>query len=126
MFLNLMMPSLVLHLLLLLFFFQAEDGIRDLYVTGVQTCALPILARAISALERVAPCGRRYVVSPTAPPAPTPRSRVPSANRPPLVPWRAPVRRTRSEERRVGKEWRSTGSRYHYNKNELEVDRDYG
>src|SRR5690349_23340546 len=26
-----------------LFFFQAEDGIRDLYVTGVQTCALPIL-----------------------------------------------------------------------------------
>src|SRR6266496_6789302 len=30
--------------LLCFFFFQAEDGIRDLYVTGVQTCALPILA----------------------------------------------------------------------------------
>src|SRR5256886_9735185 len=29
---------------LLLFFFQAEDGIRDLTVTGVQTCALPIFA----------------------------------------------------------------------------------
>src|SRR5258706_1523422 len=28
----------------LLFFFQAEDGIRDWSVTGVQTCALPILA----------------------------------------------------------------------------------
>src|SRR5260370_14548436 len=28
----------------LLFFFQAEDGIRDSSVTGVQTCALPILA----------------------------------------------------------------------------------
>src|SRR5690349_4329883 len=27
------------------FFFQAEDGIRDLYVTGVQTCALPILSQ---------------------------------------------------------------------------------
>src|SRR3989440_374791 len=27
-----------------LFFFQAEDGIRDLIVTGVQTCALPICA----------------------------------------------------------------------------------
>src|SRR5689334_25149232 len=27
------------------FFFQAEDGIRDGTVTGVQTCALPILAR---------------------------------------------------------------------------------
>src|SRR5690606_39477834 len=26
-----------------LFFFQAEDGIRDFHVTGVQTCALPIL-----------------------------------------------------------------------------------
>ena len=25
------------------FFFQAEDGIRDIGVTGVQTCALPIL-----------------------------------------------------------------------------------
>src|SRR5690606_40986747 len=25
-----------------LFFFQAEDGIRDFHVTGVQTCALPI------------------------------------------------------------------------------------
>src|SRR5689334_24615317 len=29
-----------------LFFFQAEDGIRDGTVTGVQTCALPILAHA--------------------------------------------------------------------------------
>src|SRR5690606_39540201 len=27
----------------LFFFFQAEDGIRDFHVTGVQTCALPIL-----------------------------------------------------------------------------------
>src|SRR2546427_7856645 len=31
-----------------LFFFQAEDGIRDLTVTGVQTCALPI-SRNVSA-----------------------------------------------------------------------------
>src|SRR5216683_4172935 len=30
----------------LFFFFQAEDGIRDLIVTGVQTCALPILSAA--------------------------------------------------------------------------------
>src|SRR3989441_12846601 len=29
---------------MLFFFFQAEDGIRDKLVTGVQTCALPILA----------------------------------------------------------------------------------
>src|SRR5947209_12968218 len=32
------------------FFFQAEDGIRDIGVTGVQTCALPIYSRS--------PCAR--------------------------------------------------------------------
>src|SRR3712207_8290514 len=32
----------ILCLSLLVFFFQAEDGIRDIGVTGVQTCALPI------------------------------------------------------------------------------------
>src|SRR5207302_4447817 len=31
--------------LLAFFFFQAEDGIRDFHVTGVQTCALPIYYR---------------------------------------------------------------------------------
>src|SRR2546421_9607344 len=36
----------------LYFFFQAEDGIRDLIVTGVQTCALPILSNATPALSR--------------------------------------------------------------------------
>src|SRR5256886_11368910 len=35
--------TLTLYLVL---FFQAEDGIRDLTVTGVQTCALPICATA--------------------------------------------------------------------------------
>src|SRR6266542_4275083 len=35
------------------FFFQAEDGIRDATVTGVQTCALPI-SRRIRRLERAA------------------------------------------------------------------------
>ena len=35
--------EIVLFLLLcFVFFFQAEDGIRDIGVTGVQTCALPI------------------------------------------------------------------------------------
>src|SRR6266496_3785794 len=41
--------------LFLCFFFQAEDGIRDLYVTGVQTCALPIWAPGCSAVG----CSRR-------------------------------------------------------------------
>src|SRR5690606_9181521 len=31
-----------IHAVNALFFFQAEDGIRDFHVTGVQTCALPI------------------------------------------------------------------------------------
>src|SRR2546430_7342400 len=34
------------------FFFQAEDGIRDLTVTGVQTCALPILFKLLVRLAR--------------------------------------------------------------------------
>src|SRR3989475_2036803 len=46
------------------FFFQAEDGIRDLTVTGVQTCALPILSVGSRKMgdrggtrSRRAPCG---------------------------------------------------------------------
>src|SRR5205809_1827335 len=40
--------------LLFFFFFQAEDGIRDVAVTGVQTCALPIwnMARSCWSLVR--------------------------------------------------------------------------
>src|SRR2546427_12041425 len=34
------------------FFFQAEDGIRDLTVTGVQTCALPIWSHSAVAIGR--------------------------------------------------------------------------
>src|SRR2546421_9268868 len=36
----------------LFFFFQAEDGIRDLIVTGVQTCALPISITASGVIDR--------------------------------------------------------------------------
>src|SRR2546430_11545808 len=37
------------------FFFQAEDGIRDLTVTGVQTCALPISLADLNERSAVAP-----------------------------------------------------------------------
>src|SRR5205823_9790374 len=37
-----MIGSVVVCVLFFFFFFQAEDGIRDKLVTGVQTCALPI------------------------------------------------------------------------------------
>src|SRR2546430_8903246 len=52
--------SAALHVL---FFFQAEDGIRDLTVTGVQTCALPIYAAwviARSYTARVSPAMRSH------------------------------------------------------------------
>src|SRR5690606_39885981 len=35
--------SCIIRCIFVSFFFQAEDGIRDFHVTGVQTCALPIL-----------------------------------------------------------------------------------
>src|SRR6266446_7241570 len=46
------------------FFFQAEDGIRDYKVTGVQTCALPIsdkLRAEIATAEKTASAGRDSV-----------------------------------------------------------------
>src|SRR5688572_31480505 len=44
--------------LCVIFFSQAEDGIRDLTVTGVQTCALPIYGEAVHAgVERGEPGG---------------------------------------------------------------------
>src|SRR5690606_39811612 len=70
-----------------LFFFQAEDGIRAFHVTGVQTCALPI-----------------WVVERSG--GPTGRHRARSA-RPRLRPT---PRKSRSEERRVGKESRQTST----------------
>src|SRR5258708_14635879 len=46
------------------FFFQAEDGIRDDLVTGVQTCALPIFsffcAAFLSGQTFYCPCARRH------------------------------------------------------------------
>src|SRR3712207_7793313 len=39
---------------ILFFFFQAEDGIRDIGVTGVQTCALPIWAYALTRRKNIA------------------------------------------------------------------------
>src|SRR2546429_2968475 len=96
------------------FFFQAEDGIRDVAVTGVQTCALPISycvvpytrgperSRASDSILRevrqLAELGYSEVqllgqtVNSYADPTP---------------------RKMRSEERRVGKECRSRWSPYH-------------
>src|SRR5207247_5064475 len=90
------------------FFFQAEDGIRDPLVTGVQTCALPILTGqpAISlplhqtpdglpvGVQLVAGYGREDLLIRVA-------SQLEQA-----APWH-----DRSEERRVGREWRRRSTR---------------
>ena len=47
--------------MLIFFFFQAEDGIRDDLVTGVQTCALPILLFQNSVAYAAAYTGLKYV-----------------------------------------------------------------
>ena len=77
------------------FFFQAEDGIRDDLVTGVQTCALPISDwnKASEREEAEAVLARK------------PPGRFPLAA--------ASAALARSEERRVGKECRSRWSPYH-------------
>src|SRR5437867_7046434 len=98
------------------FFFQAEDGIRDRTVTGVQTCALPISAQhRRQRLER----GAHDVVLGLLVPQRAPRGLGVEAHQPRLLPLRsealahvsrpdAPRRpELRSEERRVGKEGRS-------------------
>src|SRR5688572_33433958 len=74
------------------FFFQAEDGIRVLTVTGVQTCALPILSRqSVSGMRHAK---ARLSVTGTS------RAKADLARR-----------SVRSEERRVGKSVDFGGSR---------------
>src|SRR5262249_59732852 len=75
---------------LFFFFFQAEDGIRDWSVTGVQTCALPISRTSGSSTTRLS-----------------------VGLRPVFLPEYATIAPVRSEERRVGKECRSRWWAYH-------------
>src|SRR5436190_19804413 len=83
-----------------LFFFQAEDGIRDHCVTGVQTCALPIsCGHGGVGRDLHGAFGQRGHPEPDAD-AGSCRAR-------------SGVVAGRSEERRVGKEWRSRWSPCH-------------
>src|SRR5204863_3400076 len=79
------------------FFFQAEDGIRDLYVTGVQTCALPIYRARHR--RRAAGCARASPLRSVSNDAHG-RGGVPASA------GRGSGGARRSEERRVGKEGR--------------------
>src|SRR2546421_2589297 len=95
------------------FFFQAEDGIRDLIVTGVQTCALPIsIATTIAStgipvlaivVAIVVAAGAYYLRS-----FRSGRELYAIGSNPDAARLAG-----RSEERRVGKECRSRWSPYH-------------
>src|SRR2546430_12706879 len=95
------------------YFFQAEDGIRDLTVTGVQTCALPISGHPRRPRHRPECAGSADPIG-----API------DVRAPTLPPFERRLRRRssagfaraidpRSEERRVGEECRSRWSPYH-------------
>src|SRR2546430_4280457 len=102
------------------FFFQEEDGIRDLPVTGFQTCVLPISAQTPRLNEKVAtavcpmavrmdqsqPCHRQHCnLADNLEPHPVLTSQDKAASPTSIA--------ERSEERRVGKECRSRWSPYH-------------
>src|SRR5258708_16152263 len=106
------------------FFFQAEDGIRDDLVTGVQTCALPICGAQIMGSG-----SRDGVSAAMAARSDAARSGLAARNCrnlrrlvawssigigvPPSGPNHRRALKARSEERRVGKEGRSRWSPYH-------------
>src|SRR5690606_40294720 len=88
---------------LLFFFFQAEDGIRDFHVTGVQTCALPI-----SSNGRGSPIGRGSRIRSRTFPGRCNHSTPPRLGGCPDPTQYSVIHGApRSEERRVGKECRS-------------------
>src|SRR5207249_5457034 len=105
------------------FFFQAEDGIRDRNVTGVQTCALPILDITVTLQDSTAgvPVGTQTIHGLGA-----------GATTTLVFSWNttgaalgghtlvATDGLARSEERRVGKECRSEGSRGEQKENRKE------
>src|SRR3712207_7373316 len=98
---------------MMVFFFQAEDGIRDIGVTGVQTCALPIC-------KPFFPCSTTSEI----PPRSVAITGVLAAKASRITTGEFSYQREgttrtsiseriRSEERRVGKECRSRWSPYH-------------
>src|SRR3712207_9425382 len=103
-----------------MFFFQAEDGIRDIGVTGVQTCALPIFladllnfALFCTEITKRSMSGRgrgRWTAGAAS------RSARATSKRRGAQGLAVGTGPTRSEERRVGKECRSRWSPYYYTK----------
>src|SRR5690606_40523110 len=95
---------------LFFFFFQAEDGIRDFHVTGVQTCALPIFTHLVRSMDLDT---KKTHSDPQLDYLRVPPHSVEAEQSVlgGLLLDNAAFDRVtdRSEERRVGKEWRSRG-----------------
>src|SRR2546430_6845918 len=104
-------PDICAQRLVLFFFFQAEDGIRDLTVTGVQTCALPISFRVSIFLCNLS----LFDFSDSVNSLSTSSGETVScfSNFLKKYFWMSVRLSARSEERRVGKECRSRWSPYH-------------
>src|SRR3712207_9428790 len=107
----------------MLFFFQAEDGIRDIGVTGVQTCALPIFGARIEAALRRSLLDRLGLEARSG-------TLIPGSDKIETAARKGGVHLLlhaadagRSEERRVGKECRSRWSPCHLKKNTNFADR---
>src|SRR5699024_12793687 len=108
-------------LLLCLFFFQAEDGIRDRNVTGVQTCALPI-----STIRELHEQYKPIVLAAVMEDVPYRNACGHSDHENAVIEGNAAIRRAvlgsgnmellRSEERRVGKEERNVVTELYENK----------
>src|SRR5207247_7737604 len=101
------------------FFFQAEDGIRDPLVTGVQTCALPIWPPLVDRpiYASFDEQGRLYVVDSSGSNDKPDKQMQEKPHRiVQLEDANADGKFERSEERRVGKEWRYRGGREDWSK----------
>src|SRR5437763_6961919 len=97
-----------IYMFFFFFFFQAEDGIRDTSVTGVQTCALPIYAR----LARLDVPGLAVIrsIEEALPGMSEEEEAVVLGVNELTTEIKSGVAHVRSEERRVGKECRSRWS----------------
>src|SRR2546430_12279033 len=106
----------VMSTLTVIFFFQAEDGIRDLTVTGVQTCALPISSPRPRSVRDAwhRPSARRTSRRGGPPSDPAQARRL--AGRARARAAACAGRGARSEERRVGEEGRSRWAPHHLKK----------
>src|SRR3712207_8002903 len=96
-----------------LFFFQAEDGIRDIGVTGVQTCALPIFPPGGLAVITPVTFGWTWIRNASALRSAVSSRSLRSTSIATVSSDRITPSPSRSEERRVGKECRSRWSPYH-------------